>query len=69
MDDLNNFNETGFWKGTNHYEGIVESKPFKSGIKLFQVDAWRKLKSEFAALSESDTNDLISNFEGIDELF
>jgi glutathione S-transferase len=48
------FNERAFDRGTACYDGVLAGHPFRSVAKTFQVAVWRRLKTEWAALSDED---------------
>ena len=44
------FNEPAFDAGEALYDGELMGVPFRSVVKTFQVEVWRRLKGEYAAL-------------------
>jgi len=48
------FNERAFDRGKACYDGVLAGRPFRSVAKTFQVAVWRRLKTEWAALSDED---------------
>lgn len=62
------FNEQGFDQGLSLYDGKVTGFRYRSVVKTFQVEVWRKLKSKWRdILTDSDRESLNHSFSGIRE--
>jgi hypothetical protein len=45
------FNEAAFNAGKALYRGTLGDMPFRSVVKTFQVEVWRRLRSEWSAMT------------------
>jgi glutathione S-transferase len=55
------FNEAAFDNRTNIYSGEILGLPFKSVVKTFQVEVWQSLQSQWACLTEAQTEVIHKN--------